>query len=90
MKNQPIDAGTGGTPADSRATVPVGAEAPHHHPMPFLRRYVFSTDHFVVNWDLAHYVWAIAIAVVIMTVASWIPARRAARVEPAKIIREAT
>lgn len=58
--------------------------------VPLRIRGIFSTDHFVVNWDLAHYVWAIAIAVVIMTVASWIPARRAARVEPAKIIREAT
>ena len=58
--------------------------------VPLRIRGVFSTDHFVVNWDASHYGWAIGIAVVIMAVASWIPARRAARVEPAKIIREAT
>ena len=53
-------------------------------------RGVFSTDHFVVNWDISHYLWAIGISMVVMAIASWIPARRAARVEPAKIIREAT
>ena len=53
-------------------------------------RGVFSTDHFVVNWDFSHYLWAIGISVVVMAVASWIPARRAARLEPAKIIREAS
>jgi len=58
--------------------------------IPLQIRGIFSTDHFVVNWDGAHYGWAIGIAAVIMTIASWIPARRAARVEPAKIIREAT
>ena len=58
--------------------------------VPLRIRGIFSTDHFVVNWDLGHYAWAIGIAVVIMATASWIPARRAARVEPAKIIREAT
>ena len=51
---------------------------------------VFFADHFVVNWDAAHYFWAIGISTVVMVVASWIPARRAARIEPAEIIREAT
>jgi lipoprotein-releasing system permease protein len=58
--------------------------------VPLRIRGVFSTDHFVVHWDWGHYAWAIGIAVVIMALASWVPARRAARVEPAKIIREAT
>ena len=58
--------------------------------VPLHIRGVFSTDHFVVNWDFAHYLWAISIAMTVMAVASWIPARRAAKVEPAKIIREAT
>lgn len=58
--------------------------------VPLQIRGVFSTDHFVVNWDFSHYLWAIGISVVVMAVASWIPARRAARLEPAKIIREAT
>ena len=56
--------------------------------IPLRIRGIFSTDHFVVNWDLSHYLWAVAIAVVVVGVASWIPARRAARIEPAKIIRE--
>ena len=56
--------------------------------IPLRIRGIFSTDSFVVNWDLSHYMWAIAIATVFVSVASWIPARRAARIEPAKIIRE--
>jgi lipoprotein-releasing system permease protein len=56
--------------------------------IPMRIRGVFSTDSFVVNWDVSHYLWAIAIATVFVGVASWIPARRAARIEPAKIIRE--
>ena len=56
--------------------------------IPLRIRGIFSTDSFVVNWDIAHYIWAIVIAIVFVSIASWIPARRAARIEPAKIIRE--
>jgi len=56
--------------------------------IPLRIRGIFSTDSFVVNWDPSHYIWAIAIATVFVSVASWIPARRAAKIEPAKIIRE--
>ena len=56
--------------------------------IPLRIRGIFSTDSFVVNWDIAHYFWAIVIAIVFVSIASWIPARRAARIEPAKIIRE--
>ena len=56
--------------------------------IPLRIRGIFSTDNFVVNWDVSHYLWAIAIATVFVGVASWIPARRASRIEPAKIIRE--
>ena len=56
--------------------------------IPLRIRGIFSTDSFVVNWDLTHYLWAIVIATVFVSIASWIPARRAARIEPAKIIRE--
>ena len=56
--------------------------------IPLRIRGIFSTDSFVVNWDVSHYLWAVAIAIVVVGVASWIPARRAARIEPAKIIRE--
>ncbi len=56
--------------------------------IPLRIRGIFSTDSFVVNWDVTHYLWAIAIATLFVGVASWIPARRAAKIEPAKIIRE--
>lgn len=56
--------------------------------IPLRIRGIFSTDSFVVNWDISHYAWAIAIATVFVGVASWIPARRASKVEPARIIRE--
>ena len=56
--------------------------------IPLRIRGIFSTDNFVVNWDFSHYLWAVTIAIVVVGVASWIPARRAARIEPAKIIRE--
>ena len=56
--------------------------------IPLRIRGIFSTDSFVVNWDVSHYLWAIAIATLFVGVASWIPARRAAKIEPAKIIRE--
>ncbi len=56
--------------------------------IPMRIRGIFSTDSFVVNWDANHYLWAILIASLFVSIASWIPARRAARIEPAKIIRE--
>ena len=56
--------------------------------IPLRIRGIFSTNSFVVNWDITHYFWAIIIAIVFVSIASWIPARRAARIEPAKIIRE--
>lgn len=56
--------------------------------IPLRIRGVFTADNFVVNWDINHYICAIVIATIFVSVASWIPARRAAKVEPAKIIRE--
>ena len=56
--------------------------------IPLSIRGIFSTDHFVVNWDLSHYLWGAAIAMLFVSIATWIPARRASRIEPAKIIRE--
>lgn len=56
--------------------------------IPLRIRGIFSTESFVVNWDLSHYLWAILIAMLFVSIASWIPARRAAKIEPAKIIRE--
>lgn len=55
--------------------------------IPLRIRGIFQTDHFVVSWDFAHYIAAGMVAVVVVFIASYIPARRAARVEPASIIR---
>jgi lipoprotein-releasing system permease protein len=48
---------------------------------------IFKTEHFIVVRDPRHYIEAITIAVVMVMVASLIPARRAARLEPGDIIR---
>jgi lipoprotein-releasing system permease protein len=55
--------------------------------IPLRIRGIFSTDYFVVAWSPWHYVWAIAAAAVVVLLASWIPARRAAQLEPGDIIR---
>ena len=56
--------------------------------IPIQIRGIFKTDSFVVNWDISHYWVGILIASIFVGLASWIPARRAAKIEPAKIIRE--
>lgn len=48
---------------------------------------IFRTDTFIVNWEPWHYVAAVLTAVVMVMIASLIPARRAARLEPGDIIR---
>jgi lipoprotein-releasing system permease protein len=48
---------------------------------------IFATKHFIVAWSPWHYVAAILTAVLMVMVASLIPARRAARLEPGDIIR---
>ena len=55
--------------------------------IPLRIRGIFSTDHFVVYWSPWHYVAAVASATVVVMIASWVPARRAARLEPGEIIR---
>ncbi len=55
--------------------------------LPIRIRGIFSTDHFVVDWSHWHYVWATLTAAVVVMTAAWIPARRAARLEPGDIIR---
>jgi len=54
---------------------------------PLRIRGIFAADHFIVAWSVWHYVAAIVIAAVVVMVASLIPARRAARLEPGDIIR---
>lgn len=55
--------------------------------LPFRVTGIFSSDTFVVHWSIWHYVAAIVTASVIVMIASYIPARRAARLEPGDIIR---
>ena len=55
--------------------------------LPIRIRGIFATDSFIVNWDISHYIWAGAIAAVIVSIASYFPARRAARLEPGSVIR---
>lgn len=58
--------------------------------LPFSIRGIFSTDHIVVAWRPAHYWGSGLAAAVVVLIASWLPARRAARLEPAAIIRGAS
>ena len=48
---------------------------------------IFKTERFQVSSDPAHYIQAIATALVMVMIASLIPARRAARLEPGDIVR---
>ncbi len=58
--------------------------------LPIRIRGIFSTDHFVVKWSIWHYVWACIVAGAVVLIASYLPARRAARIEPGEIIRGAS
>lgn len=55
--------------------------------LPFRVTGIFSTDSFVVYWSIWHYLAATLTAAVVVMIASYIPARRAARLEPGDIIR---
>jgi lipoprotein-releasing system permease protein len=48
---------------------------------------IFTSHKFLVEWSRWHYLEAISTAVVMVMVASLIPSRRAARLEPGDIIR---
>lgn len=48
---------------------------------------IFKTDHFLVDPSPWHYFFAVTVAVIMVMVASLIPARRAARLEPGDIVR---
>lgn len=48
---------------------------------------IFATDKFIVAWSVWHYVAASVTAIAMVMVASLIPSRRAARLEPGDIIR---
>lgn len=47
----------------------------------------FSTDHFIVSWNIEHYLYAVLIAFFAVLTASYFPARRAANLAPVEILR---
>lgn len=55
--------------------------------LPIKIRGIFTADSFIVNWDFNHYIWAGIVAGITVMIASYIPARRAAKLEPGTIIR---
>lgn len=55
--------------------------------LPFRVTGIFTTDSFVVHWSIWHYLAATLTASVIVMIASYIPARRAAKLEPGDVIR---
>ena len=48
---------------------------------------IFTTHYFKVSWSYWHYVEAVVASVIVVMIASLVPARRAARLEPGDIIR---
>jgi len=48
---------------------------------------IFKTETFLVEWSGWHYVAAVSTAIVMVMVASLVPARRAAKLEPGDVIR---
>jgi lipoprotein-releasing system permease protein len=55
--------------------------------MPIRIRGIFATDTFIVAWSVWHYVAAVLTAVTMVMIASLVPARRAAQLEPGDVIR---
>jgi lipoprotein-releasing system permease protein len=55
--------------------------------IPIKVRGIFKADHFIVAWKFTHYLLAAALAFISVMVASYIPAARAARMEPVRILR---
>lgn len=48
---------------------------------------IFKTETFIVAWSIWHYVAAVLTAVTMVMIASLVPARRAAQLEPGDVIR---
>ena len=55
--------------------------------LPIRIRGIFSTDRFLVEWSIWHYLAAAVVAGIVVIIAALIPARRAARTEPGEVIR---
>ena len=55
--------------------------------IPIRIRGLLYANHFLVTWDWRHYVWATLLALVAVTLASYVPARRAAELPPVATLR---
>jgi lipoprotein-releasing system permease protein len=55
--------------------------------IPIHIRGLLYANHFLVTWDWRHYMWATLLAVVAVTLASYVPARRAAQLPPVETLR---
>ena len=55
--------------------------------VPIHIRGLLYTNHFLVVWDWRHYLWATLLAIVSVFIASYVPARRAAQLQPVDTLR---
>jgi len=55
--------------------------------VPIHIRGLLYTNHFLVVWDWRHYFWATLLAVVAVFIASYVPAQRAAHLQPVDTLR---
>ena len=55
--------------------------------IPIKIRGIFKADHFMVQWSWEHYFWAAVLALISVLIAAYIPARRAASIEPVRVLR---
>jgi lipoprotein-releasing system permease protein len=55
--------------------------------IPIRIRGLLYANHFLVTWDWRHYLWATLLALVSVTLASYVPARRAAELPPVATLR---
>jgi lipoprotein-releasing system permease protein len=55
--------------------------------IPIRIRGLLYADHFLVVWDWRHYFWATLLAIVAVFIASYVPARRAAQLQPVATLR---
>jgi len=55
--------------------------------IPIRVRGLIYANHFLVTWDWRHYVWATVLAIIAVTIASYVPAHRAAMLAPVATIR---
>lgn len=55
--------------------------------IPVKIRGILKADHFIVTWSYEHYVLAAILALISIFIASYIPASRAARIDPVEVLR---